>query len=254
MGRSGSRVSCCRAVFDTDIYGFVLAPGSLIARRYERLTYGRFAYVSFQTATEIRYGAQLRGWGPGRMRWMAERIAEAEVVHTDDELTQVFADLSVDCHRAGHPLAQKIHAADCWVAATALKGNASERVLELREAVGAAASSTRRAVRARAEAWADDLDAGHESIMLAWKRARAGEALRRRPLRRAPGSPPTVPTSRPPTSPPCSTTSRRAPDGAGGSQETQRPRSEPGPDFPSSSEFLGRQVVVPVDTRQKQYR
>lgn len=109
------------AVVDTDVYSSVLVPGSLLAERYRPLTVGRPTFISFQTAAEMRFGALRRGWGQARRLRMEARIAAAEIVHTGPELVAVCAQLRADCYRAGHPLAQKIHDGDRWVAATALR-------------------------------------------------------------------------------------------------------------------------------------
>ena len=108
-------------VIDTDVYGADLVRGSPLAAMYEPLIVGRAAFISFQTAAELRFGAMLRGWGPTRTRLLEARIARAETVHTGPELIVVYARLRVACERAGHPLAQKVHDADRWIAATAIR-------------------------------------------------------------------------------------------------------------------------------------
>ena len=109
------------AVIDTDVYSAELVPGSALADRYRTLTLGRPTFISFQTAAEIRFGGLLRGWGEARTFRMEARIAAAETVNSGPELIATYAQLKVDCHRVGHPLAQKIHDGDRWVAATALR-------------------------------------------------------------------------------------------------------------------------------------
>jgi predicted nucleic acid-binding protein len=52
---------------------------------------------------------------------MESRLAAAEIVDSGPELIETYVQLRVACQRAGHPLAQKIHNADRWVAATALR-------------------------------------------------------------------------------------------------------------------------------------
>jgi predicted nucleic acid-binding protein len=52
---------------------------------------------------------------------MEARLAAAETVHSGPELIAIYAQLKVDCHRVGNPLAQKIHDGDRWVAATAIR-------------------------------------------------------------------------------------------------------------------------------------
>ena len=109
------------AVVDTDVFSSELVPGSALAERYRPLTLGRPTFISFQTAAEIRFGALLRGWGEARRLRMEARLAVAETVESGFELIAVYAQLKVDCHRAGHPLGQKIHDGDRWIAATAIR-------------------------------------------------------------------------------------------------------------------------------------
>lgn len=52
---------------------------------------------------------------------METRLGNAEIVQTGPELIKAYARLRVDCHRAGHALAQARHDADRWIAATAIR-------------------------------------------------------------------------------------------------------------------------------------
>ncbi len=108
-------------VIDTDVYGADIVPGSKLAASYEPVIVGRPAFISFQTAAELRYGALLRNWGQSRMFTLEARINEAETVHSGPELVLTYAQLRVDCERIGHALSQRDHDADRWVAATALR-------------------------------------------------------------------------------------------------------------------------------------
>ena len=108
-------------VIDTDVYGADIVPGSRLTAIYEPIIAGRPAFISFQTAAELRYGGLRRKWGPARMRKLEARINEAETVHSGPELVLIYAQLRVDCERIGHALAQRDHDADRWVAATALR-------------------------------------------------------------------------------------------------------------------------------------
>jgi tRNA(fMet)-specific endonuclease VapC len=108
-------------VIDTDVYGAELVPGSALAERYQPIIVGRPAFISFQTAAELRYGALLRNWGEARMRKLETRISAAETVHTGPDLVSAYARLRVECQRVGHALAQRDHNADRWVAATAVR-------------------------------------------------------------------------------------------------------------------------------------
>lgn len=108
-------------VIDTDVYGADLVRRSALAERYEPIIVGRAAFISFQTAAELRYGALRRRWGEARMRELESRIGAAETVHTGPELILTYAQLRADCARIGHALAQREHDADRWVAATAVR-------------------------------------------------------------------------------------------------------------------------------------
>ena len=108
-------------VIDTDVFGADLVRRSALAERYEPIIVGRPAFISFQTAAELRYGALRRGWGEKRMRELEARIGVAETVHTGPDLILTYARLRAECERIGHALAQRDHDADRWVAATALR-------------------------------------------------------------------------------------------------------------------------------------
>lgn len=113
-------------VIDTDVFGADLVRRSALAERYEPVIVGRPAFISFQTAAELRYGALRRGWGEKRVGREADegtggRIGAAETVHTGPDLILTYARLRAECERNGHALAQRDHDADRWVAATALR-------------------------------------------------------------------------------------------------------------------------------------
>jgi hypothetical protein len=72
-------------VIDTDVFGAELGRSPLVAL-YEPIIVGRPAFISFQTAAELRYGALRRQWGEKRMRELEAKIAAAVTVHTGPEL------------------------------------------------------------------------------------------------------------------------------------------------------------------------
>ena len=108
-------------VIDTDVFSAQLIKGSVLAERYAPLVAGRKTFISFQTATEVRYGALLRHWGRRRLRALADKLANVEIVHSGPELVSVHAQLRADCYAAGHALHQQDHNADRWIAATAIR-------------------------------------------------------------------------------------------------------------------------------------
>ena len=75
--------------------------------------------VSFATVTELRYGALRAGWGELRRRGLERDLARFVTVQPDDQLMRL-------CHSCGHRAkasapGHKIHEADRWIAATALR-------------------------------------------------------------------------------------------------------------------------------------
>jgi hypothetical protein len=77
--------------------------------------------VSFATVTELRYGALRAGWGELRRRGLERELARFVTVQPDDQLMRICAQLRASRERAGHPLGHRIHEADRWIAATALR-------------------------------------------------------------------------------------------------------------------------------------
>jgi predicted nucleic acid-binding protein len=108
-------------VVDSDVFSARLVPDSLLARRYEPLLLGRPEFIAFQTLAEVRAGAYLRRWGQARVARMEATLSRVEVVHSGDELARIYATLRADCYESGHPLHQKVHDGDRWVAAAAIR-------------------------------------------------------------------------------------------------------------------------------------
>ena len=61
------------------------------------------------------------GWGSPRLEHLERLIHRAGVLPLDDETVWAFVRLRVDCLRVGHPLHQKEHMGDLWIAAAALR-------------------------------------------------------------------------------------------------------------------------------------
>lgn len=108
-------------VVDTDALSWALDPRPNGRSEYVRTAIaGRTRVVSFVSVTELRYGALLAGWGDLRLRRLSRSLADLDVIQTEERLIERCAQLRAWASRNGHPLAQKIHEADRWVAATAL--------------------------------------------------------------------------------------------------------------------------------------
>jgi predicted nucleic acid-binding protein len=109
-------------VVDTMIVSWLLNERSTpVAERYRALLGDRAVLLAFQTVVELRYGALKAGWGELRRRRLERRIDDATVVQPDDHAINVCAELRDQCRRAGHPLADKLHDGDRWIAAVAVR-------------------------------------------------------------------------------------------------------------------------------------
>lgn len=107
-------------VIDTNVFGAELTRrGAAIAGAYRRQVEGRDLLISFVTVAELRYGARLAGWGERRLQRLEARIGVAEIVGSGNGLVGEYVALRYECTLSGHPLGQKHHEADRWVAATA---------------------------------------------------------------------------------------------------------------------------------------
>ena len=95
------------------------------AAEYRALIDDRPVVVSFATVTELRYGALKAGWGELRRRSLERDLARLVIVQPDDALMAVCAELRAQCEMSGHGLGQKIHEADRWIAATAIRLDAA---------------------------------------------------------------------------------------------------------------------------------
>lgn len=108
-------------VVDTDALSWALDPRPTQRSEEVRRAIGtRTRVVSFVSVTELRYGALRAGWGELRMKRLDRSLADLDIVQTGELLILRCATLRAWAHSAGHPLAQKIHEADRWVAGTAL--------------------------------------------------------------------------------------------------------------------------------------
>lgn len=108
-------------VLDTDATSWLLDPRPLPQAEITRALVGaRARVVSFVTVTELRYGALRAGWGELRLRRLERSLGDLDVIQTNDSLIGRCSQLRDEAGRVGHPLVQKVHEADRWVAATAL--------------------------------------------------------------------------------------------------------------------------------------
>ena len=76
--------------------------------------------IAAQTVAGLRYGALGAGWGQRRLLQLDSLVHRAVVIPVDDILIWTHARPRVACRVAGHPLHDKAHAGDLWIAASAV--------------------------------------------------------------------------------------------------------------------------------------
>lgn len=110
-----------RILVDTGIFS-----ASISLRRRPRfdaqvqLMAGNQIFLAAVTVSELRYGALVAGWGVPRRDRLEERIKATTVVPVSDRLLTTAAGLRFACRSDAHPLADRAHANDLWVAASAI--------------------------------------------------------------------------------------------------------------------------------------
>ena len=106
---------------DTGELTSTLRIGSPLEARYRRHLTGRRLVIATQVVAEARYGALRAGGGDRRVADLERLLRSAVVLSPDDLTATAFARLRLACERTGHPLHQKAHTGDLWIAATAVR-------------------------------------------------------------------------------------------------------------------------------------
>ena len=71
--------------------------------------------LSFQTVAEMRFGAEVKGWGLGKRNILEEFISEHTIVHSSDELISCWSMIKMEASKVG----RRLESSDAWIAATA---------------------------------------------------------------------------------------------------------------------------------------
>src|SRR3954463_3239628 len=76
--------------------------------------------LPFPVVAEMRFGAEIAGWGVRRRTALERLIGRTTVIPPINEVISAYVDLRTWATRAGHGIAAKDHEADRWVAAIAI--------------------------------------------------------------------------------------------------------------------------------------
>lgn len=114
-------------VLDTDVFSAIYVTPRELAEKQGHpvetgvsILRGKRIVISFQTRAEILAGALSAGWGDRKMAAVRDRLDATPTIDVDSDVVEAFAQLTTDCKRAGHALADKVHTADRWIAASAI--------------------------------------------------------------------------------------------------------------------------------------
>jgi predicted nucleic acid-binding protein len=110
-----------RLLVDTGVFSAAISRRRRVAIDAKvRLLSGQQLFLAAQSVAELRFGALVAEWGPPRRAMLEGAIAAATVVPVTDALVNAVAELRAACRRAGHPLADRVHGNDLWIAASAV--------------------------------------------------------------------------------------------------------------------------------------
>lgn len=110
-------------VVDTDVFSRVYVnpvAADSRAQEWRDVLAGRPTVISFQTRGEVLSGARQANWGASRMARLLEVLQRTPTIYADVDVVGAYAKLSAECRAGGHPLHDKIHTADRWIAARAI--------------------------------------------------------------------------------------------------------------------------------------
>ena len=102
-------------IVDTDVVSFLLKKDSR-AVLYRPHLEGLPKIISFMTPAELRRWEFQNNWGARRIKEAREFLNNFTIVHSDEELCEIWAKIIRDANKYGNP----IETADAWVAAVAL--------------------------------------------------------------------------------------------------------------------------------------
>jgi tRNA(fMet)-specific endonuclease VapC len=109
-----------RLVVDTGVFSAALSTRR--RAQFERqiaVLSGNQLFLAAATVAELRYGALIAGWGPPRRDRLEAAIAATTILPVTDRYLTAVAKLRAACRLVGHPLADRAHSNDLWIAAAA---------------------------------------------------------------------------------------------------------------------------------------
>ena len=103
-------------VVDTSVASILFRQNSERFDYYRNALVGYELLMSFQTFEEMLFGAYHANWGERRLSELTEYLASFMVIHSNQRLIDISAQLRSETRAIGRELER----ADAWIAATAL--------------------------------------------------------------------------------------------------------------------------------------
>ena len=103
-------------LLDTDVLSFFFNRDPIRVPRYKTHLENRVLHASFVSVAEMRFGAEIRGWGPARVSRLERSFQWYRVIESTPEIGIAWARIRADARHAGRTIA----AQDAWIAATAV--------------------------------------------------------------------------------------------------------------------------------------
>lgn len=102
-------------VVDTDVVPFIFKENKQ-AEFYNPHLLQVPKFISFITLAELRRWKMQNNWGNKKSAKFEEFLSDFGIIHSDQELCRIWAEIRFETHRYGKP----IETADAWVASVAL--------------------------------------------------------------------------------------------------------------------------------------
>lgn len=102
-------------VVDTDVVSFVFKENKQ-SEFYRPHLIQVPKFISFMSFAELRRWKLQNNWGDKKSAKFEEFLSDYGVIHSDEELCEIWAEIIRDAHKYGNP----IETADAWVVAVAL--------------------------------------------------------------------------------------------------------------------------------------
>ena len=111
-----------RILVDTGVFSAALSRRRRVHLEQKvALLAGHQVFLAAVTVSELRYGALVAGWGDTRRTQLDASIRATTVVPVTDALLTAAAELRYACRQTGHPLHERVHASDLWIAASTIR-------------------------------------------------------------------------------------------------------------------------------------